>query len=338
VRVWVNFKELRGKLKFDDVLRHYGVEVKRKGEQHQGPCPLPNHKGRKDASSFSANLQRGIFKCFGCGAEGNQLEFAALLSGVDPADGEALRTVAVELQQKFFPSGASARKSSVSQEIAPVRPGPPVPVRVNVPLDFELKDLDAAHPCLSERGFARSTAEHFGFGFCSRGMLKDRLAIPLHDTEGKLLGYAGRVVDDSTVTVENPEYRYPSRRERNGTIFEFRKSLFLYNGFRFKMRDEPLIVVQDFPSVWWLTQYGFGRVVATMGAECSNEQVALILALVPSAGHIWVAPDGSKAGESYAQTLLTRLSPHRFVRWLKLEEGRKPTDVKIEELKARLSS
>ena len=26
---------------------HYGVEVKRKGNQHQGFCPLPTHKGKR---------------------------------------------------------------------------------------------------------------------------------------------------------------------------------------------------------------------------------------------------------------------------------------------------
>jgi hypothetical protein len=40
-RVWINFKELRARLKFEEVLQLYGVEVKRKGEQHQGFCPTP---------------------------------------------------------------------------------------------------------------------------------------------------------------------------------------------------------------------------------------------------------------------------------------------------------
>src|SRR6185369_17417102 len=98
MRVWINFKELRQKLLFEEVLRHYKVEVKRKGDQHQGFCPLPNHGGAGNSPSFSANLERGIFHCFGCGAKGNVLEFAALMSGADPRDGNALRKVAVELQ------------------------------------------------------------------------------------------------------------------------------------------------------------------------------------------------------------------------------------------------
>ena len=98
---WIDFKELRQKLDFEQVLRHYGVEVKRKGNQHVGFCPLPNHNGKKNSPSFSANLERGIFQCFGCGAKGNLLEFAALMANVDPKDGAAFRKVAVELQKQF---------------------------------------------------------------------------------------------------------------------------------------------------------------------------------------------------------------------------------------------
>src|SRR6266700_3034591 len=104
-RIWINFKELRQKLQFEEVLRYFEIEVSRKGNQHQGFCPLPGHEGKKHSPSFSANLEKGIFHCFGCGAKGNVLEFAVLMKGIDPKDGDALRSVAVELQQRFFPGG-----------------------------------------------------------------------------------------------------------------------------------------------------------------------------------------------------------------------------------------
>ncbi len=294
MRVWINFKELRAKLDFEDVLRHYDVEVKRKGAQHQGFCPLPNHGGNSNSPSFSANLERGIFHCFGCGAKGNVLEFAALMKSVDPSDGEALRTVALELQQRFLPQGTGTRKKPAPLPLnVPVEPKS-TPVAVNAQLDFELQGLDAGHPYLSGRGFTRETMRFFGVGFCSRGVLKDRIAIPLHDQDGKLLGYAGRVVDDATITEDNPRYRLPGRRERGGTIYEFRKTLLLYNGFRLKTSAAPLIVVEGFPSVWWLTQNGFGRAVATMGSECSDEQVEIILSLASPDGQVWIMPDGDK--------------------------------------------
>jgi len=39
---------------------------------------------------------------------------------------------------------------------------------------------------------------------------------------------------------------------------------------------------------------------------------------------IWFAPDGDKAGERHAQSLLALVSLHCFVRRVKMEEGKQP--------------
>jgi DNA primase len=331
---WIDFKELRSKLDFEQVLRHYGFEVKRKGNQHHGFCPLPNHNGKKNSPSFSANLEKGIFQCFGCGAKGNVLDFAALMIKADPKDGAALRTAAAELQKRFCPELGGKPQAKEKTEKQPAKPETEsLPVVVNAPLDFELKGLDAEHPYLFNRGFTKETIEHFGLGFCSRGYLKNRMAIPLHDNEGKLVGYAGRVVDDSTITEDNPRYRLPGERKHDGKIFEFRKTLFLYNGFRIKAPVDDLIVVEAFTGVWWLTQHGIQSVVATMGADCSEKQAELIVASVKSNGRVWIVPDGDKAGERHAQTLLALISPYRFMRWIKMADDKQPTDLSAAELK-----
>jgi DNA primase len=208
-----------------------------------------------------------------------------------------------------------------------------LPVIVNAPLDFELKGLDATHPYLLGRGFVSETIAHFGLGFCSRGYLKDRVAIPLHDMSDALVGYAGRVVDDSLITEDNPRYRFPGERERDGKLFEFRKTLFLYNGYRIKAPVDELIIVEGFTGVWWLVQNGLPDVVATMGSDCSEKQAELIMSLVKPDGRVWIVPDGDKAGVRYAQTLLSLISPHCFVRWVKLDEGKQPTHLSEEQLK-----
>src|SRR5690242_19429270 len=41
----IDFKELRAALRFPAVLEHYGVQLKAKGDQAQGFCPLPTLKG-----------------------------------------------------------------------------------------------------------------------------------------------------------------------------------------------------------------------------------------------------------------------------------------------------
>lgn len=327
---WIDFRELRARLDFGKVLESYGVEVKRKGDQHLGFCPLPGHNGKKNSPSFSANLARGIFQCFGCGAKGNILDFAALMAKRDPTDGEAVRAVALELQKKFCPDAAEEKKPEPKQtEVKPALPG-----IANEPLDFELKKLDPKHSYLTGRGFTLETCIHFGLGFCSRGMLKDRIAIPLHRHDGKLVGYAGRVVNDTKIADENPRYRLPGARERGGKFFEFRKTLFVYNGYRIQKPVGDLIVAESFTAVWWLTQHGLPHAVATMGADCSDEQAALVVSLTAPNGRVWILGEGDPAGERFARSVLEKVSQHRFARWVKLGVGMQATDLDGEKLKA----
>lgn len=335
---WIDFKELRSKLKFEEVLAHYGVEVRRKGEQHLGFCPLPGHSGSRRSPSFSANLERGIFHCFGCHAKGNILDFAALMEG-EKLEGRGLKKVALKLREvfKIEQGDKSPRESGKKQPSAPVEEQRELPALVNQPLDFELKGLDRSHPYLLDRGFTQETIAYFGLGYCERGSLAGRVAIPLHDTEGRLVGYAGRVVDDAAITADNPRYRMPSKRERDGSAFEFKKGLFLYNGHRVRSPSDNLIAVEGFPSVWWLRQNGFPRAVATMGAECSEEQEDLLVSLVSPAGTLWVMPDGDKAGEKFAQAVIPRLARRRAVRWVKLGEDKQPTDLSARQLKECLT-
>jgi len=208
-----------------------------------------------------------------------------------------------------------------------------LPVLVNAPLDFELKGLDAGHPYLLNRGFTAETIRHFGLGYCSRGFLKGRVAVPLHDADARLIGYAGRIVDDAAIDKDNPRYKFPGTRERDGKFFEFRKTLFLYNGFRFKAPLDDLAVVEGFTSVWWMFQCGVPDVVGVMGSDCSEEQGRLIVSLTKPAGRVWLMPDGNEAGERCAQALFRHVSPHRFIRWSRFEKDKQPTDLAPESLK-----
>jgi len=74
MKTWIDFKELRKKLDFD---RCFDITASRSNARATSIrlLPLPNHQGKKNSPSFSANLERGIFQCFGCGAKGNVLEF-----------------------------------------------------------------------------------------------------------------------------------------------------------------------------------------------------------------------------------------------------------------------
>lgn len=73
----IDYRALRTAIDIADVLKLLGfVAVKTSGDQVRGPCPI---HGSHTASSrvFSANLRKHAFRCFKCGAHGNQLELWA---------------------------------------------------------------------------------------------------------------------------------------------------------------------------------------------------------------------------------------------------------------------
>lgn len=318
MQTWINFKELRAKLKFGEVLEHFRIEVNRKGNQHKGPCPLPGHVGDRKAPTFSAELERGIFRCFGCGGHGNVLEFAAMMRRIDPEDGSGMRKVAIELQESLV-GGAKAAQSKARLRGAG-QPAPQTPavrvVAVNAPLDFELKGLNPDHPYLEKRGIEGETARFFGIGVADRGSLQGRLAIPLHDLSGRVIGYAGRVTDDTTIQDANQKYLFPERRERKGVVHEFRKEDLVYNRHRIESPVEELIVVEGFTAVWWLHQSGFPSAVAIMGSQCSERQAAIIAGLLTARGRAWIVPgNGRGAGETGG--ILPALAAKCACRWVR---------------------
>jgi DNA primase len=336
---WINFKEIRETLDFRTVLEHYNLQLKAKGDQHQGFCPLPNHQGTGKSRSFSVSFRKRVFHCFGCQAHGNVIDFVALMEGHDPENPTDVRKVGLLIAERFGvgTSKPEAKDPIKSQANGQSKSPPPkktelkhlqsdYPVMFNVPLDFELKNLDPNHPYLNDRGFQPETIEHFGLGYCSRGYLAGRIAIPLHDSEGKLIGYAGRLVDDKAISEDEPKYKLPGRRERQGKILEFRKSLFLYNGHALKAPVNDLIVVEGYPAVWWLWQWQYRTVVGLMGASCSNEHAEIIVQSVTPEGRVWVLSDGDDAGEKCAASVLTQVAPYRLCRWVKLDK-RQPTDL-----------
>jgi DNA primase len=328
MNTWIDFRELRKQLDFAEVLRHYGVEVNLKGKQHHGFCPLPSHEGKRNSQSFSANVKRGIWQCFGCGGKGNVLDFAVLMEKANPENGEDVRRVAASLQAEFLGRSTLAKRQESEGE------GKDDNAVINAPLDFELKGLAAGHAYFADRSFTADTVARFGLGYCSRGLLAGRIAIPLHDGAGKLIGYAGRLIEDSKISEESPKYRFPGRRKRREVVYDFRKSLFLYNGYRITGPVDDLVVLEGFTGLWWLSQAGIVNIVATMGASCSEEQAEAIVSLVSPSGRVWVFTDGDNAGARCAGEILVRVSPHRFVRWVRLTDGKQPTGFAPSELKS----
>ena len=79
---FIDFEQVRREASIEQVLRLVGYKpLTVSGAQWRGPCPV--HKSTNARSrSFSVSLERNAFQCFGCGAQGNQLDLAAALFGL----------------------------------------------------------------------------------------------------------------------------------------------------------------------------------------------------------------------------------------------------------------
>jgi CHC2 zinc finger len=78
----IDFAQARAMISLADVLDLLGfVPCESSGDQVRGPCPV-HHSISPSSRSLSANLKRHIYRCFKCGAGGNQLDLYASATGL----------------------------------------------------------------------------------------------------------------------------------------------------------------------------------------------------------------------------------------------------------------
>ncbi len=176
----------------------------------------------------------------------------------------------------------------------------------NKPLKFRLDKLERSHAYLiEERGLTLETIVDFGVGFCAKGMMADRIAIPIPNPEGNVVAYAGRF--PGAPAEGTPKYKLPQG---------FRKSLELYNIDRAirEPADKPLVIVEGFFDCMKLHQLGHRKVVALMGSTMSAAQEELIKEHTRPVSHIIVMLDEDEAGQAGRDDITCRLAKHCYVR------------------------
>ena len=329
---WIDFKAVRRDLNLEKVLLAYGVRLNirdtPKGRQHSGACPLKACKGRS-ANGFSANLDQGIWRCFGCGNHGNTLDFVLLMEGLDLEKGADVRKGALIAQEKFLSKKAGkptvpVPKAERKEEVPPQ--GTYSKTLVNEPLDFVLKGLDPSHGWFKAHGLLPVTIQHFGLGAASRRKLKDRIAIPLHNAEGRLIGYAGRSMGTDRAAGKDPRYLFPEPRIRSGIRHVFDTGRLLYNAHAVKPAVHRLLVVSDMETAWWLWQHGYGNVVSTMRETCEDAQAQGAVSLLSPGGVVAVLACESEAGTRFAQEVMGLCGTSCAVRWYATAEETRTLD------------
>ncbi|MGG0848818.1 CHC2 zinc finger domain-containing protein [Peribacillus simplex] len=71
--------EIKSKIDILTVVEESNLHLRKRGRNYMGLCPFHSEK----TASFSVNPQKNIFKCFGCGVSGDQINLYAQLHGMD---------------------------------------------------------------------------------------------------------------------------------------------------------------------------------------------------------------------------------------------------------------
>jgi DNA primase len=317
---FVDFKAVKAAITMEQVLQHYGLldKFKRGTDSLNGPCPI--HKG-SNPTQFRVSTSKNIWNCFSeCKHGGNVLDFIAEMEQVS-IHAAALKAIEwFNLDPEAMAANSGKGESGETERPAPApkvaarpasppksAPAPsPESSAPNPPLKFRLDKLERQHPYLLEqRGLTPETIVDFGIGFCSKGMMADRIAIPIHNVKGEIVAYAGRFPGEPGE--DTPKYKLPPG---------FRKSQELFNIDRAikEPADNPLVVVEGFFDCMKLHQNGYRKVVALMGATMSAAQEELVRKHTVFNTRVIVMLDENEAGRAGRDDIACRLAKHCFVR------------------------
>jgi len=317
---FVDFRAVKAAITMEQLLQHYGIldQFKRTGDSLNGSCPI--HKG-SNPTQFRVSTTKNIWNCFSdCEHGGNTLDFIAKMEKVsihaaalkaiewfnlDPETMSANDEKAETAEPKTSAPAPKPAARSAANEESSGDGGRPQGLP-NAPLKFRLDKLERTHPYLTEeRGLTPETIIDFGIGYCAKGMMADRIAIPIHNVKGEVVAYAGRFIGAPPEGA--PKYKLPPG---------FRKSQELFNldqAVR-EWPDKPLVIVEGFFDCMKLHQHGYRRSVALMGSTMSSAQEALIRQFTDSKSHVIVMLDENEAGKAGREDIACRLSKFCFVR------------------------
>ncbi len=298
---FVSFAEVKRAVTMEAVLTRYNLfaALAPKGKNLVGGCPFC--KG-KSARQFQVNTAKNAWYCFGCKAGGNVLDFVAKSEDV------SVRAAALKLDSWFGLGlkGEAARaeepvtsaETELEEKMAPPVEEKTLPAE-NPPLTFTLKTLDPKHEELGVLGLAAETIEHFGAGYCSKGLLKGRLAIPIHDSEGELLAYAGLAIEDDAT----PRYLFPPKFHPELEVFN------LHRFADFAREDGPLYLASEILGVLQLADAGQVTVLGLFDGSLSEKQEEAVAGVLSHFEELVLV------GEGFSDRAVARLVRHAAVSW-----------------------
>lgn len=315
------------------------VRLKKSGRSFSGLCPFHNEK----SPSFSVSQEKQIYKCFGCGESGNVITFVMKNKHMPFID--AIKFLAdrsnIVLQEEARVNPTARKKELL--------------YKVNVEAGrFFYSNLRAnkiAKEYFLNRGIREETIKKFGLGYAKdswnnllfhlrklgykdeilleAGLVltsektgnnydrfRNRVMFPVFDYRGKVIGFGGRVLDDS-----KPKYL----NSPETLIFQKGTNLYGLNfAIKSNMQERYFIMVEGYMDLITLHQYGITNVVASLGTALTENQARL---LKRYADKVIISYDADVAGQTATMRGLEILKNAGFdVRVLSIPQGKDPDE------------
>ena len=330
--------ELTARNPIEDVVGQY-VDLKRSGSNLFGLCPFHGEK----TASFSVAPEKGIYYCFGCHKGGGVINFMMEIEGLSYPDAvrSLAKRVGMEVPEdeqyqsryrrqerlwalnkeaaRFFnktlyePAGGEGLKYALGR-------GMSKSTLIRFGIGFAPDSWDALCNAMAGKGYTEEELKAAGLVSVSQkngriyDRFRNRLMFPIIDVRGNVIGFGGRVMDNST-----PKYLNSPETE----IFNKRKNLFALNIAK-KTKLDYMILVEGYMDAIALHQYGFDCAVASLGTSLTEEHAALLSRYTQQVTLIY---DGDAAGQNATQRAIPMLEKVGLqVKVLKMRDAKDPDE------------
>lgn len=286
-------QEVADKTDITDVVSQY-VTLKKAGGSYIGLCPFHSEK----TPSFSVSPRKGIFHCFGCGEGGNAITFLMKMENLSFQEAVVRLAeragVAVPELKRGEDKAERQRRADERERLYAVN-------RAAAEYFYSsIKDSKEAVAYLKGRGLTGADAKRFFLGYAKDGWdnllhaltamgyaesdmakaglittgesgkvydrFRGRIMFPIFDARDHIIGFGGRVLDDS-----KPKYL----NSPESVLFSKSRNLFGFNIAR-RAHTQEVILVEGYMDAIALMRAGYANTVATLGTALTVEQAQLL--------------------------------------------------------------
>jgi DNA primase len=219
--------------KFQKIFEQYFNVVSQSGDELHAHCPWHGDS----SPSLSANIKKGVFICYGCGAKGTVLSLTEESEEYWSNPDEMLDLLDAQIQNIKTPEHP-----------------PPMPTFLS---EAALTRFNFPHPYWKSRGFDEEVCTRFNLGY---DPITRRLTIPTRNEHSQILGIIFRRTNEI-----GPKYKYPYGFSRSRNLF----------GSWIRPRNRTAVLTEgplDTVRIW---QAGYFA-LAIYGSTISENQIHLL--------------------------------------------------------------